>query len=217
MKKLHALVLGATGATGKEIVKLLLEDSNFSKVSVFVRRTIDIDHEKLIIHEINFSKLSEYDNLVKGDILFSALGTTKQDAGSRKEQFLVDYTYQYAFAKMAVENGVSRYSLVSSMGANKNSFFFYPKIKGALEESVKSLKFKKIQIFQPPSLIRQPSLMRLGEKNFIKFLKEINKLGCLKFLKPLLVKDLAVKIIDESLFNQTDGVIIYKSKDLFSK
>ena len=103
------------------------------------------------------------------------------------------------------------------MGANKNSFFFYPKIKGALEESVKSLKFKKIQIFQPPSLIRQPSLMRLGEKNFIKFLKEINKLGCLKFLKPLLVKDLAVKIIDESLFNQTDGVIIYKSKDLFSK
>ena len=124
MKKLHALVLGATGATGKEIVKLLLEDSNFSKVSVFVRRTIDIDHEKLIIHEINFSKLSEYDNLVKGDILFSALGTTKQDAGSRKEQFLVDYTYQYAFAKMAVENGVSRYSLVSSMGANKNSFFF---------------------------------------------------------------------------------------------
>lgn len=217
MKKLHALVLGATGATGKEIVKLLLEDSNFSKVSIFVRRTIDIDHEKLIIHEINFSKLSEYDNLVKGDILFSALGTTKQDAGSRKEQFLVDYTYQYAFAKMAVENGVSRYSLVSSMGANKNSFFFYPKIKGALEESVKSLKFKKIQIFQPPSLIRQPSLMRLGEKNFIKFLKEINKLGCLKFLKPLLVKDLAVKIIDESLFNQTDGVIIYKSKDLFSK
>ena len=217
MKKLHALVLGATGATGKEIVKLLLEDSNFSKVSVFVRRTIDIDHEKLIIHEINFSKLSEYDNLVKGDILFSALGTTKQDAGSKKEQFLVDYTYQYAFAKMAVENGVSRYSLVSSMGANKNSFFFYPKIKGALEESVKSLKFKKIQIFQPPSLIRQPSLMRLGEKNFIKFLKEINKLGCLKFLKPLLVKDLAVKIIDESLFNQTDGVIIYKSKDLFSK
>tara|TARA_B110000908_G_C10196925_1_gene423400 strand:+ start:607 stop:1260 length:654 start_codon:yes stop_codon:yes gene_type:complete len=217
MKKLHALVLGATGATGKEIVKLLLEDSNFSKVSIFVRRTIDIDHEKLIIHEINFSKLSEYDNLVKGDILFSALGTTKQDAGSKKEQFLVDYTYQYAFAKMAVENGVSRYSLVSSMGANKNSFFFYPKIKGALEESVKSLKFKKIQIFQPPSLIRQPSLMRLGEKNFIKFLKEINKLGCLKFLKPLLVKDLAVKIIDESLFNQTDGVIIYKSKDLFSK
>ena len=217
MKKLHALVLGASGATGKEIVKLLLEDSNFSKVSIFVRRTIDIDHEKLIIHKVNFSKLSEYGSLVKGDILFSALGTTKRDAGGEKEQFLVDYTYQYAFAKMAAKNGVSHYSLVSSMGANKNSFFFYPKIKGALEESIKILKFNKIHIFQPPSLIRQPSLMRLGEKKFIKFIIKINKLGFLKFLKPLLVKDLAMKIIDESLFYQIEGITIYKSKDLFSK
>jgi len=215
MKKLHALVLGATGATGQEMVKLLLEDSNFSKVTIFVRRTIDIDHEKLIIHKINFSRLSEYNSLVEGDILFSALGTTKQEAGGKKEQFLVDYTYQYEFAKMASENGVSHYSLVSSIGANKNSFFFYPKIKGDLEESVKSLKFNKIQIFQPPSLIRQPELMRSGEKNSIKFLKGINKLGFLKSLKPLLVKDLAMKIINESLLNQIEGITIYKSKDLF--
>ena len=156
MKKLHALVLGATGATGQEMVKLLLEDCNFSKVSIFVRRAINIDHKKLIVHKINFSRLREYKSLVKGDVLFSALGTTKQEAGGKKEQFLVDYTYQYEFAKMASENGVSHYSLVSSIGANKKSLFFYPKIKGDLEESVKSLQFKKIQIFQPPSLIRQP-------------------------------------------------------------
>ena len=124
MKKLHALVLGATGATGKEMVKLLLEDSNFSKVSLFVRKKIHLDHEKLTIHKIDFSILSEYNSLVKGDILFSALGTTKQEAGGKKEQFLVDYTYQYEFAKIASENSVSHYSLVSSIGANKHSFFF---------------------------------------------------------------------------------------------
>ena len=62
MKKLHALVLGATGATGKEIVKLLLEDSNFSKVSLFVRRKIHIEHKKLTVHKIDFSKLSEYNS-----------------------------------------------------------------------------------------------------------------------------------------------------------
>ena len=115
MKKLHALVLGATGATGKEMVKLLLEDSNFSKVSLFVRRKVYIEHKKLTIHKIDFSKLTEYDSLVQGDILFSALGTTKQEAGGKTEQFLVDYTYQYKFAKMASENGVSHYSLVSSI------------------------------------------------------------------------------------------------------
>ena len=216
MKKLHALVLGATGATGKEIVNLLLEDSNFRKVSLFVRRKTYIDHEKLTIHKIDFSRLNEYNSLVEGDILFSALGTTKQEAGGKKEQFLVDYTYQYEFAKIASENSVSHYSLVSSIGANKNSFFFYPKIKGALESSVKSLKFNKIHIFQPPSLIRQPELMRSGEKYSINFLQRINKLGFLKSLKPLLVKDLAMKIINESLFNQIEGVTIYKSKDLFN-
>ena len=214
MKKLHALVLGSTGATGKEMVKLLLEDSNFCKVSLFVRRTIDINHEKLIIHKIDFTKLNAYISLVEGDILFSALGTTKQEAGGEKEQFLVDYTYQYEFAKMASENGVNHYSLVSSIGANKNSFFFYPKMKGALEYSIKSLKFNKIHIFQPPTLIRQLELMRFGEKYSIKFFKGINKLGFLKSLRPLLVKDLARKIINESLIEQLERITIYKYNDL---
>tara|TARA_B100001758_G_C18386060_1_gene600165 strand:+ start:1283 stop:1933 length:651 start_codon:yes stop_codon:yes gene_type:complete len=216
VKKLHVLVLGATGATGKELVKLLLKNSNFSKVSLFVRRIIDVNHEKLTIHKIDFSRLDEYNSLVKGDILFSALGTTKQEAGGKKEQFLVDYTYQYKFAKMASENGVSHYSLVSSIGANRNSFFFYPKIKGALEYSVKSLKFKKIHIFQPPSLIRQPELMRSAEKYSINFFQRINKLGFFRSLRPLLVKDLAIKIIKESISNQKEGVTIYASKDLFN-
>jgi len=207
---MHALVLGATGATGQELVKLLLEDSNFSKVSVFVRRAININHKKLIIHEINFSKLSQYNSLVNGDILFSALGTTKKQAGGKKAQFSVDYTYQYEFAKMAFENGISYYSLVSSVGANKDSIFFYPKIKGALEESVRSFNFKKIQIFQPPSLIRQQELMRLGEKISIKLLNGINKIGLLKNLKPLLVKDLAKKMIDESLLFNVNRVTTYK-------
>ena len=214
MKKLHALVLGATGATGRELVKLLLEDSNFMQVSIFVRSKIDIDHEKLIIHKIDFTRLNEYNNLIKGDILFSALGTTKKEAGGKKEQFLVDYTYQYEFAKMASQNGVNHYSLISSIGADKNSFFFYPKIKGALESSIKSLEFNKIHIFQPPSLIRQPELIRSGERYSINFLHVINKLGFFKSFKPILVKDLAKKIIKESLLNQIERVVIYRSKDL---
>jgi len=216
MKKLHALILGATGATGRELVKLLLEDSNFSQVSLFVRRSVDIDHEKITIYKIDFTRLNEYNNLIQGDVLFSALGTTKKEAGGEKEQFLVDYTYQYEFAKMASKNGINHYSLVSSIGADKNSFFFYPKIKGALESSIKSLEFNKIHIFQPPSIIRQPELIRSGEQYSINFLQVMNKLGFLKSLKPILVKDLAAKIIKESLLNQKEGVTIYKSKDLFN-
>ena len=185
-KKLHALVLGATGATGQELVRQLLSNLNFDRVSIFTRKTFNVEHKKLVKNKIDFSKLTEYKNLVKGDIFFSALGTTLKESGSKKQQYLVDYTYQYEFAKMASENGVTNYSLVSSTGANEKSFFFYPKTKGALEKSVKKLKFNKIQIFQPPMLIRPLELMREGEKVGIKVFKGLNKIGILNSQKPLL-------------------------------
>ena len=214
-KKLHALVLGATGATGQELVRQLLRNSNFDKVTIFTRKTIPVEHKKLIKNKIDFSKLREYKNLVKGDILFSALGTTLKESGSKQQQYLVDYTYQYEFAKMASENGVANYSLVSSTGANEKSLFFYPKTKGALEESVKKLKFSKIQIFQPPMLIRPLELMREGEKVGIKVFKGLNKIGILNSQKPLPVEYLAKKMISESLLKRSDTITTFKSKDLF--
>ena len=214
MKRLHAIILGATGATGQEILKLLLNNANFSKITVFVRRSIDIKHEKLTVHKIDFSRLKDYKKLVKGDVFFSSLGTTRKDAGGKNNQYLVDYTYQYEFAKMASENNVHLYSLVSSVGANENSFFFYPKIKGALEKSIMKLDFKLIQIFQPPSLIRQSNLLRSGEKISISILNKLNKVGLLTSLKPLHVYDLANKMINESLKEQKSQISIYGPKDL---
>ena len=208
---MHALVLGGTGASGQEIVKLLLNDSHFSRVSIFVRRKVDIEHEKLDIHQIDFSRLNENKDLVKGDILFSALGTTKSDAGSKEKQYLVDYTYQYEFAKMASDNGVPHYSLISSLGANKHSLFFYPKIKGELEESVKLLPFNTIQIFQPPSLIRQTELMRTAEKLSVKFFNRLTAFGVLKSLKPLHVKDLALKMINEAKSSQLEKINVFSN------
>lgn len=214
MRNLHALVLGATGATGKEIINLLLNDDAYSKVSIFVRRKPNIEHNKLMVYEVDFSKLSNYQDLINGDVLFSALGTTRKEAGGLKQQYLVDYTYQYEFAKMASDNGVNNYALVSSTGANEKSFFFYPKIKGNLEESVKKLKFKKIQIFQPPMLIRQPELMRSSEKTGIKFLEGLNTIGLMKSQKPLSVSTLARKMVIESKLEKRGHLEIYKPKDI---
>ena len=213
MKKLHALVIGATGATGQEIVACLLDDKAFEKVSVFVRKKSNIEHKKLIIHKIDFSRLKDYKNLISGDVLFSALGTTLKEAGDREQQYLIDYTYQYKFAEMALNNGVTRYSLVSSAGANKSSFFFYPKIKGKLEESIKKLSFESIQIYQPPILIRQPKLIRYGEKIGIKIFRALNKIGVLKSQKPLSVQILAQKMISE--MRSAEKIKTYKPKDIF--
>jgi hypothetical protein len=211
MKKLDALVIGATGATGQEIVSQLLENDSFNSVSIFVRKDPNITHSELKTYAIDFSKLEEYKELIKGDVLFSCLGTTLRDAGSKEKQYLVDYTYQYEFAKIASDNGVPIYSLISSTGANENSPFFYPKIKGKLEEAVKKLSFKTIQIFQPPTLIRQKNLIRLGEKIGIKIFGFLNSFGILKSQKPLLVSTLAKVIVDHLKMRQKEKVKTIKT------
>ena len=213
---MHALILGATGSTGQELLKLLLEDSSFSKVSIFVRRKPSIKHQKLTIHEIDFSRLIDYRRLIDGDVLFSALGTTLKDAGSKSQQYLVDFTYQYECAKMASDNGIPYFSLVSSSGANEKSFFFYPKIKGELEQAVKKLQFKKTQIFQPPILIRQPELIRNGEKIAINIFNFLNKIGLLKSQKPLSVSYLAKKMVNNIKSEKKIGIITYKAKEIIS-
>ncbi len=216
MKNIHALILGATGSTGQELLDLILNDSSYSKVSIFVRRKPSIDHEKLTTHEIDFSRLKDYKSLIDGDILFSAFGTTLKDAGSKKQQYIVDFTYQYEFAKMASDNGINHLSLVSSAGANERSFFFYAKIKGELEQAVKKLPFKKIQIFQPPILIRQPELMRNGERIGIRVFNVLNKIGLLKSQKPLSVSILAKKMISEIKSEKILGIKTYKPKYIIS-
>ena len=211
MEKLNALVIGATGATGQELVSQLLEDESFNSGSIFVRNDPNITHSKLKTYIIDFSKIEDYKNSIKGDVLFSCLGTTLRDAGSKEKQYLVDLTYQFEFAKIASENGVLNYSLVSSTGANENSPFFYPKIKGKLEEAVKKLPFKTIQIFQPPTLIRQKDLIRTGEKIGIKIFGFLNYFGILKSQKPLAVSNLAKIMVEQLKKKQTEKVTTFNS------
>ena len=187
---MKALVIGATGATGKELINQLLQNPNYDQVTVFVRRQFFATNPKLIEVVVDFNDLNKYSEYFFADVAFSCLGTTLKNAGSKIEQWEVDYVYQYNFAKICKKNNVSKFILVSAMGANSKSIFFYNKLKGTLEEAIIKLKFKNLIIMQPGSLIR-PESDRLGENISVKLLRFLNKFGLLIKFCPLLVHDLA--------------------------
>lgn len=187
---MNALLIGATGATGSDLLQLLLGDSKVDRVAIFVRRDPQITHPKLEVHLIDFDTKEQWNHLVIGDILFSCLGTTLKDAGSKEAQWKVDHDYQYRFSEAARENGVGTLLLVSSMNASLKSPFFYARMKGELEEAVRKLGFPGLMIFRPPSLIRKGS-DRAMERVGVKLIGFLNRLGLLKSMRPIPTERLA--------------------------
>ena len=181
---MKAIIIGATGATGKDLVDLLLQDSAFDAIHVFVRRPLAISDPMIQTHIVDFDQIDSWKSAIQGDVLFSCLGTTLRAAGSQEAQWKVDYDYQFNVAKAAHENGVPTLVLMSSMGANPRSSAFYMKMKGQLEEAVRLLGFSNTIIVRPPSLIRRDS-DRWGEKVGVVALKLLNKVGLLRSMKPM--------------------------------
>lgn len=161
--KLTANVVGATGLVGKQLVDSLLENTKFEKVRIFVRRNSDIQHPKLEEHIVDFGDKKTWKEKLKGDVLFSTLGTTLKQAGSKERQYDIDFTLNYNFAKTAYENGIENYVLVSSIGANAKSRIFYTQIKGELDEAVAKLGFKNLAILRPSSLTGDRKERRTAE------------------------------------------------------
>ena len=215
MSGLTALVIGATGATGTELVQQLMDDNRYSSVVVFSRRPLLITGAKLTTHIVDFDNPQAWAHLVKGDVLFSALATTLKQAGSQQEQYKIDYTYQYQTAATAAANGVAKYVLVSAMGANAKSWLFYPRIKGELDNAASALPFKQIHIFRPGFLLRQPDKIRPMEKLGIAIIQFFNKFGLFKSQRPLPVEVLAQKMRSVLLHPDAQQFQIYSLDSIF--
>ena len=176
-----ALVIGATGAVGRDLVDQLLQDDAFESVVAFVRRPLAVESPKLTVHVIDFDHPELWRQLLQGDVLFSCLGTTIRAAGSQA-------------AQAARENGVGTYALVSSIGADPKSKIFYTRMKGELEEAVKKLGFPACFILQPPSLVRKGS-DRFGEKAGVVMLRAFNAIGLMRAWKPMPTEEVAAAMV----------------------
>jgi uncharacterized protein YbjT (DUF2867 family) len=209
-----ALVIGATGLVGKQLVQQLLADERFNKVIVFGRRSLGIADAKLEEHLINFDAPEEWQHLVKGDVFFSTLGTTLKQAGGQNQQYKVDYYYQYIFAEAAARNGVPAYVLVSSSGASPDSVIFYSRMKGTLEKDVKKLGFQSISILQPGVLHGDREKSRFGEEAAYRVLHLLDKVGLAGKYRPYEDRVVAQAMINAGIAAQP-GVHTYTLNQVF--
>lgn len=212
---MKAIVIGATGATGRELVDLLLKDDRFGEVVALTRKGHFSPHNKLKEVVIDFDKIQDYSSFVQGDIAFSCLGTTVKIAGSKAAQWRVDHDYQLAFANICHANAVPKFVLLSAVGVDENSLFFYNKMKGTLETKVKQIPFQHLTIVQP-SLIMRPNSDRPMEILGGRVLSFLNKLGLLTGYRAITTKELAKSLI---LFGteQTKTLEIVTVKEIFTR
>jgi uncharacterized protein YbjT (DUF2867 family) len=190
---MKALIIGATGATGKDLVRFLLDDTGYTEVIIFVRRNSGIIHSKLTEVLTDFDKLEDVADRIKGDVLFSLLGTTLKMAGSKEKQWHIDYEIPMNFATIAKANGINKFVLLSAYGASAKSRLFYSKLKGKLEEGITNLGFDQLIIFKPGLLLRK-NTDRSGERISGSMLKFLNRIGIMKKFKPLPTGTLAEKL-----------------------
>ena len=210
-----AIVIGATGLVGREVVKLLLEDERYGKVKVFVRRPIGLSDPKLEHHIIDFNNPVTWEKLISADELYSCLGTTIKAAGSKDAQYKVDYSYQFQIAIAAAEYGIPNYALVSSFGADSDSRFFYSRMKGELDRDISKLKFSKICIIRPSLLLGNRPEKRIMEnisavlwKIFAPFIPALKK------YKPIPAQTVARAMIN-ALNQDFEGLRIYELIEIF--
>jgi len=207
-----ALIAGATGLIGSQLLEILLADSYYDKVIAPTRKPLDIQHPKLINPIISFDKLSEHSNALKADDVYCCLGTTIKKARSKEAFRKVDLAYPLTFAQMAKENGSENFLLVSALGANKDSSIFYNKVKGETEEAISAVGIKSVHILRPSLLIGPRKEHRSGE-DAAKFVYKY-----LDFLVPEKYKGIeSIKVARAMIAfakKEQPGIFIHESKDL---
>jgi uncharacterized protein YbjT (DUF2867 family) len=209
-----ALMIGATGLVGSQLLAQLLADDRFGKVIAFGRRALETAHAKLESRVIDFDAPGSWSSQVKGDVAFSSLGTTIKLAKTQEAQRKVDYTYQLEFAKAAAKNGVPTYVLCSAASADPRSGRFYSRIKGELDRDVQTLGFERVRIFRPSLLGGDRKEARTGEKIGSAVLGAMNALGIARKYREI-HGDVVARAMINSALDPEKGTRIFTLDEIF--
>ena len=210
-----ALIAGATGLVGNELLQFLLKEKEYEKVVALVRRPLAKKNPKLDEIIVDFDKLEDYRESFAVDDVFCCLGTTIKKAKTKEAMWKIDVDYPVAIAKLASSQGTRKFMLVSSMNADPNSSIFYSKMKGKLEEAIKQIPFESTSIFRPSLLLGNRQEFRLGERAAAAILTKVPFLfaGPLKKYRAIEGKTVASAMYKAAQENKP-GITIYPSEQI---
>jgi uncharacterized protein YbjT (DUF2867 family) len=181
-----AVIVGSTGLVGSALVQKLLGEKAIKQVLSVSRKSLNIHNPRLT--EILISDLSELaskQESLRGDLYFCTLGTTIKSAGSKDNFRKVDYEAIVEFARIAKHNDSRAFVLVSSMGADPSSPFFYNQVKGETEQAVKSLQLVSVSLFRPGLLVGERKESRPAEEFFLKTITPLKRVLPEAFVKKI--------------------------------
>lgn len=172
-----ALVAGATGLVGREVLAILLADKRYGRVHVLGRRKTDLQHPKLEQHVVDFTRLPALPAI---DDVFIALGTTIKAAGSQAAFRAIDFDAILAVAHAGIASGATKLGAVSALGASPKSSVFYSRVKGEAEQSLAQCGYHSLVLARPAMLagdreaLGQP--VRSGERVGLAFTRALRPL-----------------------------------------
>jgi uncharacterized protein YbjT (DUF2867 family) len=158
-----ACIFGSTGLTGTYLIEVLLEDKRYNKILVFNRTKQNLFHPKIEQIVAPYDQLQNLKDQLKADEYYCCLGTTMNKAKTRQAFEYVDYHLPLEIGKLARENGIKTFSLVSSIGASAKSKNFYLRTKGKTEDALSGLGLDSLLIFRPSMLLGKRKETRLME------------------------------------------------------
>ena len=182
-----AIIFGSSGLVGSNLLNQIINNSNYSKIKIFVRSSPDIINTKVEIINTDFNNLEKYKNLINGDDCFFCIGTTKKNSPNKDDYRRVELDLPIQIAQISKSNNVKSFIFVSSGFADPNNSGDYLKFKGLVEEEIKNLDFEKIGILRPSFLLGTRKEKRIGEKIGIFIFKLLSPLfvGPIKKMKPI--------------------------------
>jgi hypothetical protein len=195
-----AIIIGATGATGRILVSLLIKDVRYDTIKLFSRRSCNITHPKIKEYLGSLFELENFIEKFTADEVYCAIGTTKKQTPNKLLFKEIDFGIPLKAAKLTSKNNIHKFIVVSSIGANKDSSVFYTRTKGEMETSISNLLIKYTYIFRPSLLLREAKEKRILEYLAGLFMKTFSYLfiGPLKKYRAIETRTLALAMINSA-------------------